>query len=454
MTSSIGAHVECRPAPAPIASPTSSSSTPSPIAAPYLLIAHTPCYVDDSGERYLDELWAKDLAEHLEYIDQLTLVCPIVNATPPPGHVALSTVGRCSTIELVHLPVFPRFRWAFGGNPIALRRLWKAIGRSSIVHSTVSDRVTWPVSVLVRFRNRFHLIVVEAAPWRLSADSTAGRLRIGRAMLTERLNRWCVNRADLAVFTHAGYRDSLLTRPATRGHVIPASWIDEDVILSDDVADSAWQERLGRTPSEGLRVLYCGRLTVNKGLPVLLEAMNRLSDDQVSVSLDILGRGDLLDECKQASSALRPPAAIRMLEPVPYASLFALLRTYDAVVVPSISDEQPRIVFDAYSQGIPVVASGTTGLRECVWPGVTGVLTHPGDARALADALARLLADRPGCAAMGMRSLHAARELTHREMHRRRWQILSEAIADGARSTAVSAVLPLPPPRGGSGKGR
>jgi len=56
------------------------------------------------------------------------------------------------------------------------------------------------------------------------------------------------------------------------------------------------------------------------------------------------------------------------------------------------------------AQGRPVVATATGGIAETIADGVTGVLVPPEDSPALATAIAGLLADPVGAAAMGERA--------------------------------------------------
>jgi glycosyltransferase involved in cell wall biosynthesis len=270
-----------------------------------------------------------------------------------------------------------------------------------------------------------YVIVVESAPWRRQeglASNWTGRLR---SALHERISRWIVRRADLTVFTHDGYRQSLLGKNAAKGHVIPASWIDERDILSDEDAREIWAKKLA--DSERLRVVFAGRLMPDKGLPVLLDAMRQLSARGERITLDVLGEGPLKQDAEELSKHLAEgPTRIGILGTVAYGTpLLALLRTYDAVIVPSISDEQPRIVFDAYSQAVPILASDTPGLRSCVREGETGLLTKPNDARALAETLHQVSLERTRLFHMGLQSLQDARQMTHQDMHRKRAELLS-----------------------------
>jgi len=97
------------------------------------------------------------------------------------------------------------------------------------------------------------------------------------------------------------------------------------------------------------------------------------------------------------------------------------------VIVPSLSDEQPRIVYDAFSQAVPVVASNTPGLRDCVRHGSTGRLVTGGPADWAAE-FKWCFEHSNELEEMGSRGLETARLMTHAEMHRRRWRLLVEML--------------------------
>jgi glycosyltransferase involved in cell wall biosynthesis len=68
-------------------------------------------------------------------------------------------------------------------------------------------------------------------------------------------------------------------------------------------------------------------------------------------------------------------------------------------------DGIPNVLLEAMAMGVPVVASGVSGIPELIRDGVNGVLVVPDDARALADAITRLLNAPRLCTAL----THAAR---------------------------------------------
>ena len=397
----------------------------------YLLVSLIPCYINSKGQRYFDPLWYKDLLQHLEYIKYFTLASPCLNQEPPSGFVAIASHAQLEKISFIDLPAPKSFFDALRLLPVTIIQLWHAISKAEIVHTGIAGWPIppgWLVTPIVKFQKKIYLIIVESAFWRLSPVVTKtfkGRIR---AALSECINRWCINNTDLAIFTQDQYRKSLMTRHPERGHVIHASWISEENILTEQSAASIWLKKIA-LPVEEMRVLFAGRLTADKGLSVLLKAMQLLGQEKVAIKLDILGRGDLENECHTNSRRLQFPAEICILGTVSYGTeFFKLISNYHLVVVPSISDEQPRIVYDAYSQAVPVLASDTAGLRDCVFNGDTGLLVAPNQVQALAELLKWSTNHREELERMGMSALRVAQKMTHREMHRQRWQLLVEMI--------------------------
>jgi glycosyltransferase involved in cell wall biosynthesis len=145
------------------------------------------------------------------------------------------------------------------------------------------------------------------------------------------------------------------------------------------------------------------RLAQQKGLDVLLDAAARWGDDAVPVLAVVAGDGPLREPLQARIDAERLP--VRLLghrDDVP--DLFAAA---DVVVSPSRWEGQPLNLREALRAGAPVVATDVGGVAAVL--GDAGVLVPSGDAAALADAVAGLLADDAATAAL--RALAAARTL-------------------------------------------
>ena len=146
---------------------------------------------------------------------------------------------------------------------------------------------------------------------------------------------------------------------------------------------------------EGDGVLYLGRLEVEKGPQILIEAARRLP----GIPFYVAGSGRL-------EAVLRARAAdlgnVRWLGHLDRAAAQAALRAARLVALPSTChDVAPLALLEAFASGKPVVASAVGGLPELVREGETGRLVPPNDAEALAAAIADLHAAPARAAELG-----------------------------------------------------
>jgi glycosyltransferase involved in cell wall biosynthesis len=148
-----------------------------------------------------------------------------------------------------------------------------------------------------------------------------------------------------------------------------------------DVASAAAK----RGPGRG--VVYAGRLSHEKGVDVLIEAVAL----RPALDLDVAGDGPARPELERLVLARDVGDRVRFHGRLGPAELRDLLGAAAVSVVPSRwYENMPLAVLDAFAAGLPVVASTLGGLPELIEPGVDGLLVPPENADALADALADL----------------------------------------------------------------
>jgi glycosyltransferase involved in cell wall biosynthesis len=145
-------------------------------------------------------------------------------------------------------------------------------------------------------------------------------------------------------------------------------------------------------------VVFAGRLAPEKGVDLLVRAIGTLP---AGARLEVAGEGAERARL-EALAAERAPGRVRFHGRLDRDRLLALVRSATVVAVPSRWHEnQPMAVLEAFACGVPVVVSDLGGLPELVTPGRDGEVVVAGDARALAAALDRILADPERALEMG-----------------------------------------------------
>lgn len=147
---------------------------------------------------------------------------------------------------------------------------------------------------------------------------------------------------------------------------------------------------------------FVGRLVREKGVVELITAMRTVVDGVPSARLLVVGDTLASDRDRGASAAVRAEVdRLGLREHVTFAGfrddVAAMYRLMDVFVLPSWREGMPVTVIEAMASGLPVVATNIRGCREEVADGVTGYVVPRQDARALGQAILRLVSD-PGLA--------------------------------------------------------
>lgn len=148
-----------------------------------------------------------------------------------------------------------------------------------------------------------------------------------------------------------------------------------------------------RPERDTFTVGFIGYLNRHKGLDVLLRALSLLPGSN-DVRLLVAGDGEERETLHALCRALRLGRLVTFLGHVDNRRIGSIYGRIDALVVPSVWPENsPVTITEAMASGIPVIASDVGGVRELVEDGVTGLLSPPRDARALAERIERLRAE-------------------------------------------------------------
>lgn len=151
--------------------------------------------------------------------------------------------------------------------------------------------------------------------------------------------------------------------------------------------------KAGRAGSDkAVHLIFCGRLTPEKGLDVLMRTLANLK--HLSWTLEVCGTGRSRDVMPvvRLARGLDVDSRIdwRGFEEAP----LARMARADALVLPSTAPEPAgTVILEAFSQGLPVVASDIGVPGELIADGSEGLLVKPGDIDSLTQALERIISD-------------------------------------------------------------
>jgi glycosyltransferase involved in cell wall biosynthesis len=128
------------------------------------------------------------------------------------------------------------------------------------------------------------------------------------------------------------------------------------------------------------RFVFMSHIKKEKGMDEIIEVRKLLNDDYV---LDIYGVIDEMDYTKEylLENGMSYKGAVKSTDVLP------VLSTYDVLLLPSYKEGYPGIVIEAYSIGLPIVATSLIGLQEITDQYETGILIDKKNVNQLKSAI-------------------------------------------------------------------
>jgi glycosyltransferase involved in cell wall biosynthesis len=221
--------------------------------------------------------------------------------------------------------------------------------------------------------------------------------------------------AKLVITTHGGDVNEMLARRAPEATAHTLRRADHLIAVSGDIAAKLranlgddcpeisvrnmgvdltrfmpGPERDSRPEGEPARLLFVGRLVERKGVNVLLRAVARLT---VPWHLDVVGTGPERGALEALARELGLADRIAFHGAAPHERLPRHYQEADLFVGPTRQEALGQVFLEAAACGCPVVATQVGGIPEILSDGESALLVAPGDAEALAEAIAQGLRD-------------------------------------------------------------
>jgi starch synthase (maltosyl-transferring) len=176
-------------------------------------------------------------------------------------------------------------------------------------------------------------------------------------------------------------------------------------------------------PENGHVALYVGRLDVQKGLPDLLDAAQRLVAARPTWYLVLAGDGPTR-EWLTAQIENRPGLKGRVHWLGSRDDIPALLKSANVLVLPSLWEGMPNAVLEAMAASRPVIGTTVEGTEDLIVPGQTGWLIPPSDVTTLTQALLEAVDSPERCLRYG----EAARRRVEQDFSRERMVAAYEGV--------------------------
>jgi len=316
------------------------------------------------------EMRARDRAEVLARegwaVDTLTSSGLTYPHTVTEGNL---TVRYLRSWDVAHTPII-------FGLPLALAR----IPKDSVVHMETALAFSPEVTALICKLRRMPYVV------RVALETT-GHSKIRDALLKS-YQRWILRR----VLQNAA-RVIVLTAddvpPITEKYQVDPARIRVIPNATNFTPATSPRSR----PREPFRLLFVGRVDMQKNVPLLLRSLRRFIDTySLPVHLDLAGDGEDMPSVLRLMSDLSLEPYISLMGFVTGAELEALYEQADALVLTSAREAFGTVLLEAMTKGVPVVASNIKCVRTIVADGTTGLLAEL-DEHSFASSIHRLITE-------------------------------------------------------------
>ena len=177
-----------------------------------------------------------------------------------------------------------------------------------------------------------------------------------------------------------------------------------DITPFASFAEERVRELKGRFAPNGERLLfYVGRITPEKGVQVLLQALPSIHERHPDVRLLVAGRNS--EQMQPLVDELGIREAVELLGFVDSETRDCLYRSVDAAVFPSLYEPFGIVALEAMAAGCNVIASEVGGLAEVVDHRRTGLTVRANDSESIAWAVDQIFTDPVQAQAMRARAL-------------------------------------------------
>ena len=356
-------------------------------------------------------------AELTRALDRRGVIQTVVTTRPPTAPL-FGRFGDHADVIRLGLPV-RRFRQLYGPQACVIAPILAS--RADLVHVHLGeDLAVLPIGLAAARLHRLPLVLTVHTSLRHTLA-----LSDLRSAVLKSLGGWIEGWGERSA-------EAVLTVAPRLARRLISEGIDPDrVHACPPGVDAALFEKPSEDPFPRVgtpRILFVGRLAPQKGVRDLVEATALLEDPSAQVLL--VGDGPERPVLEREIRRLGVADRVHLLGFVPHGRVPAVLAHADLLVLPSLYEELGTILLEAMWAGLPIVASKTGGIPDVITDGVNGMLVPPGEPRALAGAIDRVLAEPRPAQRLGQSARERARDYD--------WNALADRVLNTYRDISFS----------------
>jgi colanic acid/amylovoran biosynthesis glycosyltransferase len=323
-----------------------------------------------------------------------------------------------------------------------------AQGMGALLWATLVTLLRSPVRLFSAWRLAMRMARQSERPWPVHlaylAEACVIRRWLAAAGVVHLHAHFATNPAEIAMLTHelggppysfTAHGSDIMDRPAQMGLPMTVGRAAFAVAVCSFgrsqimkwVPHALWQRlrvvRCGlerdyaaaaASPRPTPRSLLCvGRLSKEKGQPLLIDAARALASQGGAPDIVLAGDGPMRADIEALVREHGLASRVRVTGWLDATGVAKELQQARALVVPSLSEGLPVVIMEAMAHRLPVIAPYLAGIPELVVDGVTGWLFPAGDTDQLAQAMRHCLdasddtlASMGDAAALRVRQMH------------------------------------------------
>lgn len=386
----------------------------------YCIPIHVPIYTDGSQSFVISE-WYRALKllqdSFAGHFDRFILIAPRLPAENAP--VLLEPIGLDDGFD--PRPSIPftgskRGYWLGGERKRWRADVTKALDESDLAHTGMSDLYR-PLSrdaleIALRRDMTTVFFVDTDIVSQIQALLAAGMMRRGpdRSVYLwyyERVLRSVVARADVS-FLKGSTLFNLYGPDAKNPKLFHDTSYQSDEIVAEDVIVGRVTDR---APDAPLKLVYCGRLVARKGCDRSIEIVAKARALGANVTFDLIGDGPERTALEAQVGQHDLGDVVRFLGEKPYGpDLLRELADYDGLLFTPMAEDTPRMIFDGYAAGLPLLGADIPYVCERHIEENATLLLPQDNPTAAAEAVVALAADPERLATLCEAALAAARD--------------------------------------------